>query len=160
TLAVLDAKLTSLGYDTNNVSLDTTTPAGGGNSGYAAVSAWFINDGCYQTNAYQDLPPGQGGYAPINPPIVHGLAWTRVADVNRWQPLAITNAVDQNGFPAGPIQKFLGSQWLGVRPYALERSDSSQPWFNPGPQPRLGGLGDPQFRAEVIDVIRRSGQLT
>ena len=160
TLAALDANMVSLGYDPSNVSLDTSTPAGVGNNVYAAVSAWFINDGCYETNAYQDLPPGQGGYVPVNPPCVTGTPGTTVVDVNRWQPLAIANAVDQNGFPAGPIQKFLGAQWLGVRPYALTRTDSSLPWVNPGPQPRLGGAGDAQFRNEVVDVIRRSSQLT
>src|SRR5215471_11832448 len=160
TLAALDAQMVALGYDTNNFSLDTSTPAGVGNSGYAAVSAFFLNDGARQPNAYADYPTNQGGYVPINQPLVTGLPGTTVADVNHWQPLAITNAVDQHGYPIGPIQKFLGAQWLGVRPFALSRTDSTQPWINPGPQPRLGGPGDAQFRNEVVDVLRRSSQLT
>src|SRR2546430_12089799 len=56
TLATIAAKLGELGYSTNNLSLDTSTPAGVGNSVYAVVSAYFINDGCFQMNAYQDLP--------------------------------------------------------------------------------------------------------
>ena len=40
TLAALDARMIALGYDTNNFSLDTSTPAGVGNSVYAAVSSW------------------------------------------------------------------------------------------------------------------------
>ena len=160
TLAADDAQMTALGYDTNNFSLDTSTPAGVGNSVYAAVSAWFLNDGAMQTNAYQDLPSNQGGYAPINPPMATGASGAIVADVNRWQPLAITNALDQNGFPVGTIQKFLGSQWLGVRPFALSRTNSSKPWIDPGSQPRLSGVGDTQFRNEVVDMIRRSSQMT
>src|SRR2546426_814542 len=144
TLAALDARMVALGYPTNNVSLDTSTPAGVGNSVYDAVSAYFINDGARELQAYADYPTNEGGYASINQPMATGLPGTTVVDVNRWQPLAITNAVDQNGFPAGPIQKFLGAQWLGVRPFALARSDSTQPWINPGPQPRLGGAGDAQ----------------
>src|SRR3989442_12117674 len=73
TLAADDAQMAALGYDTNNVSRDTSTPAGVGNSVYDAVSAWFINDGSRQTNgtpytilnppiAYPDYPTNQGGY--------------------------------------------------------------------------------------------------
>lgn len=161
TLATLDAHMLALGYPTNNFSTDTSTPAGVGNSVYNMVSAYFLNDGSLQTNSYADLPPAQGGYSAYNPPLVTGLPGdTNVIDVNRWQPLAITNAVDQNGFPAGPIQKFLGAQWLGVRPFALARTDSTLAWINPGPQPKLLGTGDAQFRNEVVDAIRRSGQLT
>jgi hypothetical protein len=58
-----------VGYDPNNVSRATNTPAGVGNSIYDAVSAWFINDGSLQTNgtpfplanppiAYPDYPVG------------------------------------------------------------------------------------------------------
>src|SRR6266542_6472690 len=73
TLVADDALMASLGYDTNNVSRDTSTPAGVGNAIYDAVSAWFINDGACQTNgtpyplanppiAYPDAPTNQGAY--------------------------------------------------------------------------------------------------
>src|ERR1043166_3998319 len=160
TLAALDARMVALGYDTNNVSLDPSTPAGVGNSVYATVSAYFINDGARQLQAYADYPTNQGGYVSINQPMATGLSGTSVVDVNRWQPLAITNAVDQNGFPAGPIQSFLGAQWLGVRPFALARSVTNVPWIDPGPQPHFHGTGHTQFSNEVVEVIRRSSELT
>jgi hypothetical protein len=165
TLAGLDAHLASLGYDTNNFSTDTSTPAGVGNSIYLAVSDYFMNDGSRQANGtpaspYPDYPTNQGGYVPVNQPLVTGIYGTIVVDVNRWQPLAITNAVDQNGFPAGPIQKFLGAQWLGVRPFSLHRDDLTLPWIDPGPQPHLTGAGAAQFRDEVVDIIRKSSELT
>lgn len=165
TLAQLDAQMTALGYSTNNFSLDTTTPAGVGNAIYLAVSAYYGKDGSRQTNGtpanpYPDNPLIEGGYVPFNSPLVTGLPGTEVNDVNRWQPLAIANATDQNGFPLGPIQKFLGAQWLGVRPFCLSRPDATVPWLNPGPPPKLGGLGDAQFRDEVVEVIRRSSELT
>jgi hypothetical protein len=165
TLARLDAQMAALGYDTNNLSVDTSTPAGVGNAIYLVVSGYYGNDGSRQTNGtpaspYPDSPPINGGYVPFNSPLVTGLPGTQVDDVNRWQPLAIANATDQNGFPLGPIQKFLGAQWLGVRPFCLARSDSTLPWFNPGPPPKLGGLGDAQLRDEVVEVIRRSSELT
>ena len=165
TLAALDAQMVALGYPTNNFSLDTNTSAGVGNSVYAAVSAYFLNDGARQTNGtpsapYPDYPVDQGGYQAINDPMATGLPGTTVVDVNRWQPLAITNAVDQNGFPQGPVQKFLGAQWLGVRPFCLSRTNSSLPWFDPGLQPQLNGTNNTQFRNEVVEVITKSGQMT
>jgi hypothetical protein len=160
TLAALDARMVSLGYDTNNFSFDPATPAGVGHLVYAAVSGYFIYDGARQTEAYSDFPANQGGYVPVNLALITGVPGTLAVDVNRWQPLAITNATDQNGFPADLIQKFIGAQWLGVRPFALERSNSTQPWINPGSQPRLGGIGDAQFRDEVVEIIRHSSELT
>lgn len=166
TLAALDAHLSALGYNTNNFSTDTSTPAGVGNSVYAAVSAWFLNDGARQTNGtpsapYPDYPAGQGGYVYTNQPLVTGLEGIAVTNINHWQRLAIANAVDQNGFPQGPIQNYLGAQWLGVRPFALARADSTRPWIDlGGPPPHLGGVGDAEFRSNVVDVIRRSSELT
>ena len=160
TLVMLDARMVALGFGTNNSFAHPSTPAGVGNSIYTTVSAYFINDGCYQTNGYMDLPRAQGGYGTINPVLVTGVSGTTVVDVNRWQPLAIANAADQNGFPASPIQTFLGRQWLGVRPFALERTDPAQPWINPGPPPRLDGLADSRFRQDIVDVIRLSSHLS
>ncbi len=160
TLATLDAQMAALGYDKNNLSMDTATPAGLGNSVFAMVSAWFLNDGARQAQAYADYPVGSGGYVSVNPYLVTGISGTNAVDVNRWQPLAIANSVSQNGIPNGPLQSYVGAQWLGVRPFALARTDASQPWIDPGPQPRLGGVGDAQFRSEVVDVIRRSSELT
>ncbi len=153
--------MVTLGYPTNNFLLDTSTPAGVGNSVALTVSNYFILDGARELNGFADAPANQGGYASVNPPLVTGLPGdTNVIDVNHWQPLAITNAVDQNGFPAGPIQNFVGAQWLGVRPFALTRDNSSLPWIDPGLQPHLVGFGSTRFKNDVIDVIRRSGQMT
>jgi hypothetical protein len=161
TLAALDARMTALGYDKNNTSTDTSTPAGVGNSVFAAVSAWFISDGARQLQSYADYPVGSGGYVSANPIyLATGLPGTQTLDVNRWQPLAIANALDQNGNPIGPLQSYVGAVWLGVRPFALARTNATQPWINPGPQPQLGGVGDAQFRSEVVEVIRRSSELT
>src|ERR1039458_273613 len=157
TLSAIVAQMVALGYDTNNVSTDTSTPAGVGNTVYAMVPAFFIKDGADQTNRYADWPTNQGGYVPVNAPLITGLPGdTNVTDINQWQPLAITNAVSQNGLPLGPIQKFVGAQWLGVRPFALGRTNSALPWIDPGPQPRCNGVGDAQFRNDLADVIQHS----
>lgn len=163
TLPALDAHLASLGYDPNNGTRDLKTPAGVGNSVYDAVSAWFIDDGSLQTNGYRDVSVSKGGYSPVNGYLNVGLSGidpTTLIDVNRWQPLEIPNAVDQNGIPTGPKQTFLGSQWLGVRPFSLSRLDASKAWIDPGPEPKWGTSTSASFVSNVVEVIRRSSQLT
>ncbi len=159
TLKTLANRMVELGYDTNKVSVDPSTPAGLGNAVAAQVSAFFHNDGSLQDRAYKDYASMEGGYSPANSPLNVGASSSPTADVNHWQPLSITNAVSQNGIPIPSTQTFLGSQWLGVRPFALARTDPTRPWSDPGPQPKLGGTGDAQFRDEVVDVIRRSSQM-
>ena len=83
-----------------------------------------------------------------------------VIDVNHWQRLQIVNAVDQNGFPQGPLQKYLGAQWLGVRPFALARQDPTRPWIDLGPPPFFGTATHAAFVSNAVEVIRRSSQLT
>ena len=160
TLSALDGQMGALGYDKSDTNLDTSTPAGIGNSVAAAVSAYFIQDGALQTQDYIDYPRAEGGYAPMNPilDVIRGGPFA--TNANHWQPLYITNATAQNGFPAQTTQHFLGSQWLGVRPFALSRTDPSQPWFNPGPPPHLDGAGDAEYRSEVVDLLDRSSQMT
>jgi hypothetical protein len=176
TLAADDALMASLGYDTNNVTPDTSTPAGIGNAIYKAVSDWFMNDGANQAAgtpypnanppvAYPDYPVAQGGYTYINPPlatafegITDGTNHT-VVDINHWQRLQIVNSVDQNGFPQGPVQPYLGAQWLRVRPFSLSRTDPTKPWIDPGPPPFFGGPTHAQFVKEAVANITADSQL-
>ena len=160
TLAALDARMDSLGYDKNVTTVTPSTPAGVGNAVAAAVSAWFLNDGSRQAEGYRDLSGAQGGYAPVNSYLVTGLRGAFPFDVNHWQPLAIAKGFDQNGLPNGPIQEFVASQWIRVRPFAMDREDSSLPWIDPGPPPFLDGVGDAGFKSSVISAIRSSSELT
>jgi hypothetical protein len=176
TLAADDALMASLGYDTNNASRDTSTPAGVGNSVYDAVSAWFINDGANQTGgtpypiastpiAYPDYPVSQGGYVYINPPLATSLEGitdgngNTVVNINHWQRLQIVNSVDQNGFPQGPIQNYLGAQWLRVRPFSLSRTDPTKAWIDPGPPPFFRTATHAQFVKEAVANITADSQL-
>ena len=47
-----------------------------------------------------------------------------------------------------------------MRPFCLTRNSNSLPWIDPGPPPQLNGVGDAQFRSEIVGVIRSSSQLT
>lgn len=160
TLPALDARMAALGYDTNNVSLDVSTPAGLGNRVAAEISAYCLNDGALQSRGYKDLPLGQGGYAPFNPPLIAGRDGVLIWNASRWQPLALSDALSQNGIPIEALQRFQGSQWKWVRPFALTRTDSNQPWIDPGPPPQLNGAGDALYRSEVVSMVRLSSQLT
>ncbi len=170
--------MTALGYDPNNNSRDTSTPAGVGNSVYDAVLAWFSNDGSLQTNgtpyptanppvAYPDYPTNNARrYAFVNPPLnpfLHGISDGSnhtVLDINKWQRLIVANAVDQNGFPQNPLQGYAGAPWLWTRSFALSRIDANTPWIDPGPPPYLGTATDAEFKSNLVTVIRYSSQLT
>lgn len=178
TLAADDALMTSLGYNINDQSRDTSTPTGVGNAIYDAVSLWFSDDGSRGTNgtpypavnppiAYPDYPSGHPRrYVYTNPalatdrPGINDGFGNTITNVNVWQRLVVVNAVDQNGFPIGPLQNYLGAQWLWVRPFALTRTDENKPWIDPGPPPFFGGPTHAQFVKEVVEVIRASCQLT
>jgi hypothetical protein len=169
--------MTEIGYDPNNNSRDTSTPAGVGNSIYDAVSAWFLNDGSLQTNGtqypianppipYPDYPVGNPRrYVYVNPPMnpfLHGITDGTnhtVLDINIWQRLIVANAIDQNGFPVPPLQGYAGAPWLWVRPFSLSRIDSDKLWFDPGPPPFLGMATDAAFKSNLVAVIRSSSQL-
>lgn len=172
------AFMTALGYDPNNASHDTSTPAGVGNSVYDAVSAWFINDGSRQTNgtpfpaanppvAYPDYPVGHprryaflnGMMNPFLPGTTDGTNNTLV-NVNVWQRLIVAGSIDQNGFPQNPLQGYLGAQWLWVRSFSLSRIDPDLPWIDPGPPPFLGTATHAEFLTNLVAVIRASSQLT
>jgi hypothetical protein len=160
TLEALDVRMAALGYDPRNTSTDPSQPAGVGNRVAERVAYFTGNDGSYQERNYQDLPPELGGYIPVNAPLLTQASGTWAVDPNHWQPLAFTNALSQNNLPAELTQQFLGSQWLGVRPFALVRADPAKPWIDPGAPPHLLGNGDAQYRDEVVDLIRRSRELS
>jgi len=169
--------MNEMGYDPNNTSRDTSTPAGVGNSIYDAVSAWFSNDGSRQTNgtpyplanppvAYTDYPVGNARhYTFTNPPcnpFLHGTTdgTNNILDVNQWQRLIVANSIDQNGFPQNPLQGYAGAPWLWVRAFGLSRTDPDKPWIDPGPPPLLGTATDAEFKSNLVAVIRASSQMT
>ncbi len=172
-----DAFMTALGFDINNHVRDNS-PAGVGNKVYDAVSAWFINDGSRQTNgtpypgspvvAYPDAPAAQGGYVFTNQALATSFAGIRdtnnlpITDlnVNHWQRLFIQNATNQAGQAEGSLQGYLGAQWLGVRPFALTRTDPTKLWIDPGAPPFFGGPTHTQFVKEVVAVITADSQLS
>lgn len=163
TMEALDAQFAELGYDPSVETVDPSTPAGLGNLIFQQVHEFFINDGSRQAQGYADLPPEQGGYTPTNTfTLLIGTPGSLATNINRWQPLAITDALTQNGIPAESVQKFVGPNWWDVRPFALTRAFPQMPWIDLGLPPQLGVSPeqDEAFRSNVIAVIRASSSLT
>lgn len=128
TFAVLDARFAALGFNRNNLDATPVTPAGVGNAVFAALTAFVAEDGARQNFAYADPQPSNGGYRTVKAlPLAIAIPGTLAMNVNRWQPLAITDATSQNGIPVDSNQTFLGSQWLNVRPFALTRDTGGRP---------------------------------
>ena len=153
-LAAFDARMTALGYDPTYTATTGTGPAALGNRIGAAVLAYGLADGANEPD-YRDT-----GYTPVNEPLVVKLPGTTMVDPNRWQPLALDLIISQNGIPQpDKIQTFIGSHWGGVRPFALVRSDPTQPYVDPGPPPELAGLPGGDYEQMNLDVVRRSSQL-
>ncbi|MGH9838216.1 MAG: vanadium-dependent haloperoxidase [Blastocatellia bacterium] len=104
--------MTGLGYDPNDNSTDTATPAGIGAVAAAAVIAYRHRDGANQLG---DLHPGAysdyTGYRPVNDP-------EYINDPNRWQPLRLPN---------GQVQSFLAPHWGLVLPFAMTSASQFRP---------------------------------
>lgn len=147
-----DEQMELLGYDSGVLATEGDAPAALGNRIAQEVIAYGMGDGANEANDYED----DSGYAPVNPYLVFDLPGTIMNDPNRWQPLAFDYLVLQNGIVIGQaIQDFLGPNWGQVRPFAMTPSDMSLPYvyFDPGPPPQLGGVGDEQYKANAVQNI-------
>jgi hypothetical protein len=131
------------------------SPAALGNRIAARVIAHGRNDGAHEELRYVDPD-----YEPVNEPLVVEEPGTDMLDPSRWQPLALSEIVAQNGVPQpGNVQRFIGAHWGHVRSFALPHSPEGLP-IDPGPVPELD---DPRTRAEfqrtALEVLRFSSRL-
>ncbi len=149
--------MTELGYDYNNTSEDYTSgsPAALGNLIGRYVVTMGLIDGANEFNNYAIQ-----FYAPVNPPLTVATGGNNsIVDPNRWQPLKLTTAIDQNGNPVSATQKFQSPEWGNVRPFALSEANkttyfrNNTPYYvyhDPGSQPLLdtanGGGGSSEYQ--------------
>lgn len=122
-----DTLMQNLGYNTNinstNYTAPNATPAELGNYIASQIIAMGYNDGAKQAQNYTNTY-----YAPINPYlIVDSVGTNHILNVNRWQPLTISGAVDQNNNPIPSNQVALCHEWGDVQPFALDPNTST--WF-------------------------------
>ncbi len=112
--------MTELGYDWtfNSNAYQSGDPAALGNYIGDCVGFYGLTDGANETGNYAYI-----NYAPVNPPMKPDTAGNpTMLDPNHWQPLILSNAVDQNGNPIPALQKFQSPEWGRVLPFALADS--------------------------------------
>lgn len=129
-------------YDIDNYDNDfrSGSPAALGNAVADCVIGFGLNDGANERNNYAIQE-----YKPFNPPMYKDSNVLYIIhDPNRWQPLKLPVAIDQNGNPIPPLQKFQSPEWGRVVPFALTKPkkiirDSVEFWMyhDPGPLPKL-----------------------
>ena len=155
--SVFDPLMASLGYDANNLTINTDTPAGIGNVACAAVLAFRHADG---SNQLGDLHPGAysdwTGYVSVNPASTVPVNPALVLDPNHWQRLIYDDGAN---VPAPHIvtQSFVGAQWYRVIPFAMTSPDQFRPFvaqFGPAL------YGSEAYLQQSRDLITISANLT
>ena len=84
-------------------------------------------------------------------------------DPNRWQPLALRLFVDQAGRQQpGGVQRFIGSHWGAVTPFALSPDGMVDDgvYLDPGPPPYLGGDRSREYQMAFAQVLHYGATLT
>ncbi len=142
-IAAFSTMMQHLGYNPNDMSTDTGTPAGVGNVVAQAVLDYRHHDG---SNQLGNLNPGPysdyTNYTPVNTPDV-------VNNLNRWQPLQLPDG--KGGFV---VQKFATPQWGRVTPFALAEGWLLRPTIGPA------HFTTPEFREQAQQLLVFSAALS
>jgi uncharacterized protein DUF6851 len=164
--AEIDALMSTLGYDP----ADTSTDLAGGSA--AAVGnriadcyiAYGLQDGANEANGYANQH-----YLPVNPPIEPPKPGNPdIADLDRWQPIALVQYVDQAGNVYNSQPPALSPEWGQVLPFSLTDADKAtftrdgfdwQVYHDPGPPPRAQGSDADLYKWAFALVAVWSGQL-
>jgi hypothetical protein len=139
------AKLTGLGMNPLDGSLNVNTPVGVGNQASADVLAFHATDNANQAGGYADPT----GYAPVNPPMVpiFPAAVDAIPFPGRWQPLTYL----RDNAPA--TVSFIAPHWGNVKPFALTSGNQFRP---SAPQPVLSQ----GFLDQALHVVDIQAKLT
>ncbi len=149
-----DNLMISLGYNINynGTNYASGNPADLGNYLGACIILMGYQDGSNQQYNYSSQY-----YYPVNPPLVMDSPGDpNILDPNRWQPLQLSTAIDQNGNPIPSVQVAQSPEWGNVAPFAMTEADRTSyerngntyyVYHDPGPFPTLdtadgGGMSD------------------
>ena len=146
TMALADGLMQALGFDTAT----TTTAYAGGSA--AALGNYIadcyiqfgLQDGANEVNDYANV-----SYTPVNPAVEPELPGNpNIVDLDRWQPISLTEFIDQAGNPIMSEPEFLSPEWGQVLPFSLTDADKTtyqrdgfdyEVYFDPGMPPTSGG---------------------
>ncbi len=138
-----DALMGYLGHDMDYAVADPAVgPAALGNHiGQCYIDFGFV-DGANEANDYANV-----AYVPVNEALEPSSPGNpNITDLNRWQPLALEEFVDQAGNPSDSEPEFLGPEWGSVVPFALREEDLTiherdgfdyWVYHDPGPPPLI-----------------------
>ena len=147
-----DALMGYLGHDVDYVETDIERgPAALGNHiGRCYIDFGFV-DGANEANDYANV-----AYEPVNEALEPDKPGNpNISDLNRWQPLALAEFVDQAGNPSNAQPEFLSPEWGSVVPFALAEEDLTihrrdgydyRVYHDPGPPPLIGGADADQYK--------------
>ena len=156
TLAEIDALMGELGYDAADTSTDVTTgsAAAVGNRIAECYIEYGLQDGANEANAYANAH-----YLPVNPPIEPPKPGNpTIADLDRWQPIALVQYVDQAGNVYNSNPPALSPEWGAVLPFALSEADRAtyfrddfgyNVYHDPGAPPRAQGARRGHLQVDV-----------
>lgn len=112
-----------LAYDRRNTSTDYNCgPAELGNYIAAQIILFGKQDGSNEENDYSNQY-----YQSENPPLlIEAPGNPNILNLNKWQPLELSNFIDQAGNPTGDnIPDFLSPEWGSVFAFSLQETDVS-----------------------------------
>ena len=149
--AIFDELMHQLGFDSNNITTDTTTAAGIGNISAEALLQFRAQDGSNQLgidlNGTLGVPySDNSGYQPANPA-------GDPTDIDRWTPENVP--IDAEPGESERTQQFLTPQWGDVDPFALDSGEQFRPI---APQPFLLVDGEVDLEAKTI-TLKNTGEV-
>lgn len=124
TSAAVDKLLADLGYDGTDVSTDYSTGSAAALGNYVAqcYANYGLRDGSNEEGLH-----GNTYYQPVNEALQPPLPGPQVvADLDRWQPLALDVFIDQAGnVVVGGAPPFIGAEWGNVTPFAMTSDNTT-----------------------------------
>jgi len=116
-----DLLMDQLGYDPSYTDTDyqNGNPAAFGNYLGEQMILFGLQDGSNEQGEYTNTY-----YEPVNPELEMDLPGNpNIVDPNRWQPLGITDFIDQSGEPITGTLPFLSPEWGNVDGFAIDEGD-------------------------------------
>jgi hypothetical protein len=166
TLTEVDGLMSELGYDAADTSTDVTTgsAAAVGNRIAECYIEYGLQDGANEANSYANAH-----YLPVNQPIEPPKPGNpNIADLDRWQPIALVQYVDQAGNVYNSNPPALSPEWGAVLPFSLSEDDRTaffrdnfnyNVYHDPGPPPRAQGANSDIYKWAFALVAVWSGHL-
>lgn len=151
----------NLGYDVSNASVTYQGGSAAALGNYIAQCYidYGLQDGSNEANDYANT-----AYVPANPTLEPELPGNpNIVDLDRWQPIRLSQFIDQSGNVITNEPEFLGPEWGQVAPFALSDADKTtyqrgnfdyEVYFDPGAPPSNSGADSDEYKwgFELVSV--------